>query len=202
MPWLVGALVVSIPLLLIDVSNEPLGIFIAQLVALVLLALVLAHRLAPLSTATWFVGASWRTIVNVTASGVGLIVLVTGTVGLVTIASSAALRFDPSLQFLQLLSALDIAWVVAAISVGAYRTWTPGVAVGLSATVGIICVWSIWRYLHAVGFGSNGEWIVSGPDLARYVLPFDVVAALMAVALFVLGSLKAVQAIEQPRAQS
>jgi len=201
-PWLLGGLVLSIPLLLVDVGADPLVAFTVQLTVLVGFGLVLSHVLVRLGTAEWFSGVSWSTFVRLIASGVGLVVLVTGTVGLVTLASSSALRYDPSTQFLQLISALDIAWVGAAITIGVYRAWGRGWAVAGGAAIGVICIWSIWNYLDHVGFGPNGEWIVSGSDLMRFVLPYDTVAAVAAVSLFLIGVGSRAQATEQPSPQS
>ncbi|MCL1599593.1 MAG: hypothetical protein M3094_10435, partial [Actinomycetia bacterium] len=122
--------------------------------------------------------------------------------GLVTLASSAALRFDPSTQFLQLLSALDIAWAGAALAIGVYRAASRSWAIAAAGVLGVVCVWSIWSYLFAVGFGANGSWIVSGSDLMRYVLPFDVAAATMAVVAFLFGVRARLHATEQPSPQS
>ncbi|GMQ92842.1 MAG: hypothetical protein BMS9Abin12_0319 [Acidimicrobiia bacterium] len=201
-PWLLGGLVLSIPLLLVDVAGDPLVTFTVQLTVLVGFGLVLSHVLVRLGTAEWFIGVSWSTFVRLISSGIGLVVLVTGTVGLVTLASSAALRYDPSAQFLQLISALDIAWVGAAITIGAYRAWGRAWAVVGGAAVGVVCIWSIWNYLDHVGFGQNGEWIVSAPDLTRFVLPYDTVAAVAAVSVFLIGVRARAQATEQPSPQS
>jgi hypothetical protein len=201
-PWLVGALLLSVPLLLVDTGSDPLIAFILQLAVLVALGLILSNVLAPLGTPQWFVGMGWSPIVRLIAGGIGLVVLVTGTVGLVTLASSAALGFDPSTQFLQLISALDIAWVGAAVTIGAYRAWGRPSAVVGGTLIGVVCIWSIWAYLDHVGFGPRGEWIVSSRDLARFVLPFDVVAATIAVGLFLFGARRAAQATEQPSPQS
>jgi len=202
LPWLVGGLVLSIPLLLVNVGGAPLGKFTVHLTALVGFGLVLTNVLVRFGTAEWFSGLSWSVSVRLIASGIGLVVLVTGAVGLVTLASSAALRYDPSTQFLQLISALDIAWVVAAITIGAYRAWGRGWAVFGGVAVGLVCIWSIWNYLDHVGFGPNGEWIVSAPDLMRLVLPYDTVAAVVAVTVFLVGARRAAQATEQPSPQS
>jgi hypothetical protein len=201
-PWLLGALLLSVPLLLLGPPSDPLVIFIVQLGALVVFGLILANVLAPLGTQQWFVGMGWSPFVRLIAGGIGLVVLVTGTVGLVTLASSAALGFDPSTQFLQLISALDIAWVGAAVTIGVYRAWGRGWVVLAGGMIGVVCVWSIWAYLDHVGFGPNGEWIVSSPDLMRFVLPFDVIAALVAVGSFLFGARRAAQATEQPSPQS
>lgn len=201
-PWLIGGLVASIPLLFVRVGDAPTGWFIVHLGALVAFALGVTISIAVLGDEPWFATISWGAGLRSTAGGVGLVVLVTGTVGLVTLASSAALGFDPSTQFLQLLSALDIAWVVAAVSIGIYRLVSRTWAAVAGSAVGLLCVWSIWNYLSIVGFGADGEWIVSGSDLMRYVIPFDMAAAGVAVVVFLLGVRAQVYATEQPRPQS
>jgi hypothetical protein len=69
--------------------------------------------IAPHGDAPWFGWCSWSRFRRRLATTIGVIVIITGVTGLVTLASSAAMQYEPSLQFLQLLSALDIAWVVA-----------------------------------------------------------------------------------------
>ena len=199
-PFLAIGLVASVPLLLVRWSPPPFTIIIVHLAALVLLGLVAALRLTSLAGNDWFSGQPWSPFWRLAASGISVVLLVTGMVGLVTLASSAALRYPPSLQFLQLLSALDIAWAGAALVIGFYRAWRLPAAVAAGTVLAIICVWSIWRYLDVVGFGPEGEWIVDAAALARYVLPFDVLAALMAVGAFVYGTRR--QAIEQASPQS
>jgi len=201
-PFLLGGLVLSLPLLLVTPGDSPLGWFTVQLVVLVSISHAMTITLLPLGDEPWFEATSWGPGMRSIASGVGLVVLVTGTIGLVTLASSAALRFDPSLQFLQLLSALDIAWAGAALTIGVYRMSSRAWAIAAGAFLGVVCVWSIWNYLSIVGFGPGGSWILSGPDLARYVIPFDVAAAVIAVVFFLLGVRKQVQATEQPSPQS
>lgn len=116
------------------------------------------------------------------------VVVVTGSTGLITLATAAALRYDPSLQFLQLLSALDIAWALTAIIIGGIRLrgWVLG---GFAGTVlGTVCVWAIWRYLDAVGFTAAGGWQVDAAALWEYVLPYDTGAAIAAVAVLAAGA--------------
>lgn len=201
-PWLIGGLVASLPLLLVTPGDEPLWWFIGQLVILVAFSFGLTTSLLPLGDEPWFVEASWSDGWRSIASGAGLVALVTGTTALVTLASSAALGFDPSLQFLQLLSALDIAWAGAALMVGVYRAATRSWSLVSGAVLGIVCVWSIWNYLSNVGFGPAGSWIASGPDLMRYVIPFDVMAAFVAVVAFLVGVRSQLRETEQPSAQS
>jgi hypothetical protein len=202
LPFLVGGLLASLPLLLVTAGEEPIAWFIVQLVVLVAIALAMTITLMNLGDEPWFVGMAWSRTIGSIASGIGLVVLVTGTVGLITLASSAALGFDPSLQYLQLLSALDIAWAGAALAIGVYRAFSRLWAIFAGSVLGVICVWSIWNYLTNVGFGPAGSWIVSGQDLARYVIPFDVIAAVMAVTFFLVGVRSQVHATEQPSPQS
>ena len=200
--WLIGGLVGSLPLLLIDADGDPTTVFLIQLSGLVAYGVALAIALIPMSGPDWFDGSGWRLGTRLIGSGVGVVVLTTGVIGLVTLASSAALRYDPSTQFLQLLSALDIAWVTAAVIIGAQRAWSRIVAVVGGVMMGIVCVWSIWFYLDAVSFGPNGEWIVSGSDLWTRVIPFDMAAAIIAIGVFAFGTYRAAQVMEQPSAQS
>jgi hypothetical protein len=199
---LLAGLIASLPLLLVPSPKAPLTWFSIQLVLLVAFSLVLTFVLMPLGDETWFAASNWSSWLRSITSGIALVVLVTGTVGLVTLASSATLGLDPSLQYLQLLSALDIAWVGAAVMIGVYRSASRPLAAVAGLIVGIVCVWSIWNYLSIVGFGQGGAWIGFGPDLIRYVIPVDVISALIAVGVFLFGARAQVQETEQPSPQS
>jgi hypothetical protein len=200
--WLIGGLLASLPLLFIDIGDDPTMAFLIHLGALVAFGLALTVALLPMSGTGWFAGSGWGVMARMMGSGVGIVVLTTGVVGLVTLASSAALGYDPSTQFLQLLSALDIAWVTAAVLIGAERAWSKFAGVIGGIVMGLVCVWSIWFYLDAVPFGSIGEWVVSGSDLSTRVIPFDTAAAIIAVGLFVFGTYRTSQVMEQPSSQS
>ena len=198
--WLVPSLVLSIVLLALDVQDDLLLAVTIHLVAVVLGTYTLALRIAPIADAPSFANLSTSGR-RMFASAALIAGIATGYAALVTLAGSAALRLDPSLQFLQLLSALDIAWVVAATIVG--TRWIRGASLSrlAGALMSIICVWSIWRYLDTVGFGPHGEWIVSGQELGRLVLPYDTVAAVIAIGVVLIG-IRRRQATEQPSAQS
>jgi hypothetical protein len=157
-----------------------------HLSALVVFGLAVVADLTRLIDDSWFawLGATGRVI----ASGAAVVALTVGVVALVTLPTSAALRFDPSLQFLQLLSALDIAWAAGATFVGVSWMATRGWGYVAGAVVGVVCVWSIWTYLNAVGFASDGGWLVDGAALMRYVLPYDIAAAIVAVITLILGA--------------
>jgi hypothetical protein len=129
------------------------------------------------------------------------VALTTGAVALLTLASSAALRLEPSLQFLQLLSALDIAWAGAAIALGSYLRWGTRAAWLGGIVLGGFCLFSIWRYLDIVGFTAPGGWQVSGSELMRYVIPSDILAGAAAVVILWVGAHTGLRT-EQARLQS
>lgn len=201
--WLVPALLVTPVLLAVPRPEDPLALFMVQLSLLVGFGIALAVALMRfVYSDQWFAGNAWSVGKRRLAAATALVALDTGAVALVTLASSAALRLDPSLQFLQLLSALDIAWAGAAIAVGSYlRTGARSAGWAGGAILGVFCLYSIWRYLDIVGFTDSGGWKVSGSDLLRYVIPFDVVAAVVAVAILWVGA-HAGREIEQARPQS
>lgn len=196
--WTMVGAAASLPLLAVDISDHVVAISTWHLLLLVEFEVALALKLAPIADESgWFsdLAEPRRSL----AAAVSVVALVTGSAALVTLATSAALRFDASMQFLQLLSALDIAWVVAAASIGARRRWGTAAASGTAIAIGIFCVWSIWRYLDTVGVGGDGEWIVNGRELMRLVLPNDLIAAVVAISLLEFGTR---YLTAQPRPQS
>lgn len=186
-PYLLLGLVSAIPLLAVPTGWSRFGLLIAHLSCLVALATLLATRLAGFNRSGWFADRGWSGPARRLASDIVVIVVVTGVAGLVTLATAAALRFDPSLQFLQLLSSLDIAWVVAAVIIGAGRLWGTRAALVAGTGIGILCVLSIWNYLRVVGLTDAGGWLVDGGELRRLVLPFDTLAAMFAISLVLIG---------------
>ncbi len=203
LPWLAAGLLVSLVLVALP-QAEPdrlLVVVTFHLGAIVAFGLGLALDLARFTDGPWFVGMGrsefWRRF-GATAS---TIALTTGVVALVTLASSAALGYQPSLQFLQLLSALDIAWATAGLMFGVRLMRGDRVALLGGLMLAVACIWSIWRYLDVVGFTADGGWLLSGQDLWRYVLPFDITAAIMAIGALVLG-LRLTQPTEQRNPQS
>ena len=184
--WLIPGLIAALPLLLINKHDDLLVTTTVQLSAIVLALLALSLHVAPITDERWFTGIA-SDAGRLFATAAAVVALVTGYAALITLTSSAALRLDPSMQFLQLLSALDIAWVVSATVIGVRWRW--GVSWGRAAgtMMAIVCVWSIWRYLDQVGFGAEGQWLVSRDALMRLVLPFDTVAAVIAVGAVLVG---------------
>ncbi len=176
----VGAGVGAFGLLVPQVGPSGREAFVLiHLVALVAVGLAVTWDLDRFLAESWFEGAT--PVSRRFGAAASQVALATGVVALVTLASSAAFRYDPSLQFLQLLSALDIAWAAAATMIG--WTWLRGRGAGIAAgvAVGVFCTWSIWRYVDAVGFSAEGGWIVDGAALWRFVLPYDMAAAVVAL---------------------
>ena len=167
--------------LIIPLPSPPLGVVLVHLTLLVSLGMLATSLMAVHADLPWLentrLSPSWRAFWS---AGM-LVSFATGLVALASLASSAALGYAPSLQFLQLLSALDIAWAGSALFLG--MRWLKGVRVAWVATgaLGLVCIWSIWNYLRVVGFTATGGWIVDGPALMRYVIPFDMAAAAMAI---------------------
>ena len=187
-PWLIGGLLISIPLLLIPTSTDRRTVLLIHLTLLVVFSLGLTWQLAHLSGEKWYSSKTWTLGRPHLAGAITLIVVVTGVTGLVTLASSAALRFQPSLQFLQLLSALDIAWVVSGTTLAVRSLWGRGAAIAAGAGMSVVCVTSIALYLTEVGLDEAGGWLVDSEQMLRLVLPFDVAAAVLTIGLTLLAA--------------
>ena len=200
--YLGGGVIAAVPLLAVPQNWSLLGTVTIYLTAVVTLGLALAIRLAPAAAASWLIGEHWPDRRKRAFAAVVLIGLVTFVVGLVTLATGAALRLDPSLQFLQMISALDIAWVVTAIVLGLWIRLGPGVAFAGGVATTAECVGALWNYLRVVGFGPAGEWVLDSAELMRLVLPADMVAAIVASAVLLWGLAGVGQPIEQARDQS
>ena len=186
--WALVGSSLALPLLAVPsgfMTNNRLIVVTSHLTLLVFSAALLAMKLGPLLSAPWF-GERRHALLW---SAVSLVALVTGYIALVTLATSAGLRYEPSLQFLQLLSALDVAWTASALGLGVlllsgYRR--SGLLAAL--VLDVICVLSIWNYLRVVGFDAAGGWLVSGRDLLTLVIPFDLAAATISVGALVAGA--------------
>lgn len=187
-PWLIAGLALSLFLLLMPASSDRRWDLLIHLVGLVAFCLGLTWRLAQLSEVQWFSSQDWTASRSYLAGAVSLIVVVTGVTALVTLASAAALRFEPSLQFLQLLSALDIAWVVAGTALAAKSLWGRGIATVAALAMSVACVTSIALYLAEVGLDEAGGWVVDSEQLVRLVIPFDIAAAVITIGLTLLAA--------------
>lgn len=185
--WTVIGVVVSGALLAVPaalVADNRLLVVVAHLSIVVASATALGWRLTEFVDEGFFRGLRRHWL----ASAAAIVALTVGYAALVTLASSAALRYDPSLQFLQLLSALDVAWSAVALGLGV-RVLARSKQMGLAAAIGldVICVFSIWNYLRVVGFDDMGGWIVDRSELLTLVIPFDIAAAVMAIGSLLLA---------------
>lgn len=201
--WLSAGLAVSLLLVALpDADADRLLLVVTvHLAAIVTFGLGVGLDLARFSDGPWFVGMGRSVFLRRFGALASIIALTTGVVALVTLASSAALGYQPSLQFLQLLSALDIAWATAGLMFGVRLMAGDRWALLAGLILAVICIWSIWRYLDVVGFAADSGWLVSSPDLWKYVLPFDMAAAVMAIGAVLLG-LRSTQPTEQRNPQS
>lgn len=187
-PWTLGGAAVSLPLLVVPQPqhDQLLAYAIVHLSGLVVVGLAVVWDLQRLIDDSWF---GWLDSVRRRlAAASAAVALTVGVVALVALPTAAALRLAPSLQFLQLLSALDISFAAGATLIGV--SWWKGRRAGAvgGAAVGVVCVWSIWRYLTVVGFATDGGWQVDGTALFTYVLPYDMAAATVAIVTLIFGA--------------
>ena len=139
---------------------------LAHLIVLQIATFGFAVEMTSLTDEPWFTHTKRAWLASVAS----LVAAVVGFSALLTLATSAAARYDVSLQFLQLLSSLDIAWVVAALYVGARKLWGKGLGLLLGSVILAACVGSIALYLQTVGFTESGGWLIDGDALFRIVI--------------------------------
>ncbi|MDJ0925930.1 MAG: hypothetical protein QNJ77_15370 [Acidimicrobiia bacterium] len=187
-PWLLAGLGVSLLLLLLPPSDDRRWDLLLHLSGLVAFSFALTWRLVRLGDEPWFSRPGWPDRRRRLGTAASLIVIVTGVTALLTLASSAAMQYQPSLQFLQLLSALDIAWVVAGTMLALRILWGNLASLAGGAMMSVVCVVSIALYLAEVGLTADDAWLVDGGQMLRLVLPFDVAAALITVTLTALAA--------------
>ncbi len=189
-PLIVG-LALSLPLLALPRQDDRVFEFLVHLIALVAFSFALTWRLAPSADSPWFDERHLLPCNQRLATNAALIVIVTGATALVTLASAVAMQYQPSLQFLQLLSALDIAWVVSGTMLATWQLWGRIAALAAGGMMSIVCVLSVAAYLDEVGLAADGGWLVDGSQMLRLVIPFDVVAALITLGLTVFAASRA-----------
>lgn len=157
-----------------------------------------ALEVGSLTDEPWFSGSARPWLASVAS----LVAAVVGFSALLTLATSATARYDVSLQFLQLLSSLDIAWVVATLYLAVRHISREVVSIAAGAGLLVACVVSIAMYLVVVGFTPQGGWLVDGEQLLRIVLPSDTFAAILSLSFLLVASRSADQPTAQERLQS
>ncbi len=185
--WVVVGVAPAVLLLAVSPTIS-IAFVLTHLSFLVAYGIVVAVSLAPVADDRPFTSYEmverWRWF----SGAAVVVVLATGATALAALATSAAARYQPSLQFLQLLSAVDIAWAGAALYLGV-RWWRNGrTAKFAAAALGVFCVWSLWNYLSFVGLAADGGWLVDGGAMMRRIIPFDMVAAGVALVALWLGA--------------
>jgi hypothetical protein len=192
LPWLAAGLAAALVVRILRgrlVSAPRITIFTVHLSAMLALVLTAALALVPLTSSKWFQNSGLPEVGRLMASGASLTILLAAGIAAVSIASSAALGYRPSLSYLQLLASADAGMATAGTSVGLAWAFGPAVATLGGASVAAVCVWSIWRYLDVVGFEANGGWKVDKQALWRYVYPYDVAALMLVASAIVIGAL-------------
>lgn len=179
-------------------GNGLFGYLLAHLVVIQVATLALVIEMAPESDRPWF-GHNRRPSLATAAS---LVAVAVGFSALLALATSAAARYDVSLQFLQLLSSLDIAWVVGALYLGVRLLRGRALATVAGSFLLAACVASIGVYLREVGFGPGGSWLVDGEAMLRIVISADVAAAVLSTGALLWGVRRLDQPTAQPRPQS
>lgn len=179
-------------------SDGLYGYVIVQLAIIQVATFLYAMEVGDLLDAPWFAGKrrAWL------ASTASLVASVVGFSALLTLSVSAAARYDVSLQFLQLLSSLDIAWVVSGLYLAGRVLWSRTIAATAATVLLIACVTSIAVYLSVVSFTDGGGWLVDGREMMRIVIPSDVMAAIITLSSLLIASRRRTQPTLQANDQS
>ena len=187
-PFLIDALGISALGLLVPSSLSLRWRVMVHLLLISAFGVYLGYRLLKRLDPVWFASAPITSTQRVFGTALGVVIIVTGSVGLVTLASSAALRLRPSTQFLQLLSTLDIAWAAATVMVAFYWLWNrvQMALIGGFAVV-VACAFPYGRYVDQAAFGPGGAWRMRASELWEYVLPYDIFIAVVAIGLLLLA---------------
>ena len=184
--WAIVGSLIAASLGFVEEPNDLLSVVVVHLSAIVAFGFLLTVTLGAGSDT--LAGGRSDTTGSRFARAAAVVAIVTGVALVITLVSSSALGYEVSLQFLLVLSALDIAWVVAATYYG--LRWRLGELGGLAGgtAIAVMCVWSIWGYLDQVGFTDSGGWLVDADALNRLVFPLDVAAAVIAVSALWIGA--------------
>jgi hypothetical protein len=177
----------AIPVFFLPQPDDPLLTFLIHLTLIIAFSLGLVFHLAPLVDEAWFGGLEMGEQGRRALTWIVAMTAVSGAAGGVSLATGAAIRYAPSLQFLLSLSALGITWVVAAAVLGARRRFGATAAVAVGLAMAAIAVGSLWRYFDDVGFSDGGGWLLDGAALLRLAVLAWVALAVAAVTLLSMG---------------
>lgn len=185
--WSTAGAACAVPILVLPQPDDPLLTMTVHLSLLVLFGIALVFHLAPLVEEPWFdglgLGTGGRTALTWMVAGAQAILAC----GLATIATAAAFRYAPSVQFLVLLAVLGVVASITIAALGARRRFGPTVAGWTAVAIGAVGVWPIWRYGATVGFTPDGGWLVDGGEVLRVIVPVDLIRWAVALTLFTMG---------------
>jgi hypothetical protein len=187
--WASAGMAAAVPLLVIPQPGT--GPRLPALVHLGLLgafAIGLAFHLAPVADRPWLTGTTIGEAARWAGAGLVVAAMVAASASGVAVATGAALRFDPSLQYLQVLATLHLSVTASLVVLGARRRFGGAIAAVGAAAMVAAGLWTEWRYLGAVGFTPAGGWVVDGSEMRVIVLPFLAGSAAAAAAAFAAGA--------------
>jgi hypothetical protein len=172
----------GIPLLVVPQPDDPRLTFVVHVALVGLFAIGLAFHLAPLSDDPWFGATDLAYVGRRAASWLITTAAVVACAATVGAATAVALRYDPSMQYFVVVAADTVAFPAALAVLGARRRFGAGAAAFAALIVGAVVVSSVWHYVHVVGVGRGGSWVVDGSRFGTLVVPW--VAGALAAALF------------------
>lgn len=194
--WATTGAAAAVPTLIVPGVVDPMVPGMIHLGLLGVFALTLTLHVAPQGDAPWFAALVAPVGARAALTWVVIGCAVTGAVAVATVPTAAALRYDASMQFLVLLTAVTIGGQTAAMTLGGRRRFGAGGSLlGLiPIAAGIVC---FWRYLDAVGTTTGGGWIVDASRIGTLVLPWQGLVSLACLVVFSLGVVR-VDAEPQP----
>ena len=185
--WATTGAAAAIPVLVLPQPDDPLFTAVVQLAIIAVYAVAMTLHLAALGDAPWFDGLAIGGRARRGLTWVMLVADVAGASAVTALATSAALRYQPSVQLLQLVSVIVVGVVVSASALGTRRRWGGAPALAMAAVLGAVLVWVMWRHLDTVGSTASGGWRVDGSVVRETVVPYVAGAVVVAGALFGAG---------------
>lgn len=187
--WASAGVAAAVPLLVVpQPGTDPRLPAIVHLGLLGAFAIGLAVHLTPVADRPWLTGTTIGEAARWAAAGLVVVAMVAAAASGVAVATAASLRFDPSLQYLQVLAALHLSITASFVVLGARRRFGGAIAGVAAAATVAAGLWTEWRYLGAVGFTPAGGWVVDGSEMRVIVLPFLAGSAAAAAAAVAAGA--------------
>lgn len=186
--WTSVGVAAAFPTLVVPAPQDPRLTALVHMTLLGLCAMALVFHLAPLTDEPWFGGGNLGLVGRRAAGWLAVTAMVIASAATVAAATAAALRYDPSMQYLIVVGAAFAALPGALAALGTRRRFGPGAAAAAAGVIAGVVVWSLWRYLDRVGVGVDGAWVVDGARFGTLVVPFLAAAWVAAAMLFTAGT--------------